>query len=125
MRKKVLHERGSPMCEVGFLFGVRQEATLTAVTTTSCLALHKSSYTALKRQVPNTWQVTWGKLRLVIRCLLHESSSLATSQHASPPPSLPLLTPYHYPLISPTQLFIGNRVNFFVSTKDVWRLLLM
>lgn len=41
------------MCEVGFLFGLRQEATLEAVTTTTCCVLQKGDFHDLKKEFPD------------------------------------------------------------------------
>eukprot|EP00966_Prymnesium_polylepis_P137686 3181959-Prymnesium_polylepis.1 len=50
---KLLKSRGTPMCELAFLFGVRQEATLEAISTTKCSVLHKSDFMHLMKDFPD------------------------------------------------------------------------
>jgi potassium channel len=49
---KLLQHRGESLCEAGFLFGLRQEATLEAVSTAKCCMLQKSDFNHLMKQFP-------------------------------------------------------------------------
>eukprot|EP00327_Prymnesium_parvum_P014728 CAMPEP_0113246232 /NCGR_PEP_ID=MMETSP0008_2-20120614/9358_1 /TAXON_ID=97485 /ORGANISM="Prymnesium parvum" /LENGTH=1137 /DNA_ID=CAMNT_0000093969 /DNA_START=33 /DNA_END=3446 /DNA_ORIENTATION=- /assembly_acc=CAM_ASM_000153 len=51
--EKMLKHRGAPMCELAFLFGVRQEATLEAVSMSKCCSLQKADYMALTQEFPD------------------------------------------------------------------------
>ena len=50
---KLLKQRGAPMCEVAFLFGLRQEATLEAIGTSKCCVLHKNDFMQLMKEFPD------------------------------------------------------------------------
>eukprot|EP00966_Prymnesium_polylepis_P324462 7380506-Prymnesium_polylepis.1 len=50
---RLLQHRGSPMCEVAFLFGLRQEATLEAISSSKCLVLQKHDFVALMKDFPD------------------------------------------------------------------------
>jgi len=52
-RNKLLKQRGAPMCEVAFLFGLRQEATLEAIGTSKCCVLHKNDFVQLMKDFPD------------------------------------------------------------------------
>ncbi|KAL1521906.1 hypothetical protein AB1Y20_021556 [Prymnesium parvum] len=45
-------QRGTPMCELGFLFGLRQEVTLEALLPSRCCVLRKHDFNALRKQLP-------------------------------------------------------------------------
>ncbi|KAL3930193.1 MAG: hypothetical protein SGPRY_001644 [Prymnesium sp.] len=48
-----LYQRGTPMCELGFLFGLRQEATLEVVATSRCCVIQKREFMALLHEFPS------------------------------------------------------------------------
>ena len=50
---KLLQHRGTPMCEVGFLFGLRQKDTLEAIRPSKCIALRKGDFEQLLKEFPD------------------------------------------------------------------------
>eukprot|EP00966_Prymnesium_polylepis_P130073 3008239-Prymnesium_polylepis.1 len=53
MSTRLLQNTGTPMCELAFLFGLRQEATLDAVKTSKCCMLPKTDFMALLSDFPD------------------------------------------------------------------------
>ena len=50
---QMLMTPGTMVCELSFFYGVRAEATVEAVKSTTCLLLDKSSFEKVKEQFPN------------------------------------------------------------------------
>ena len=74
LRERIHVTKGTTMCEVGFLFGGRQEAEIEAVSQTTCLVLEKQDFLSIVKTFPEVYETA--KARVIERLRDEESPLL-------------------------------------------------